>query len=259
MVIQGIVTALSVGMGCGTCCGSGISVFLFSYLTTHAGTVKHSIRAFLCFYLGKILAVAGVCACSSLIGRQLLDENGSVGDADLHIIVNLCMIAIGVWFVIKWIREKIHTGCEHCDHCGSSSGWKERFMQKISGMIRMSDDTLRADNGCAVIDRAEAVQGKPVIAGKLNYPALFVMGALYGISPCAPLLMMAGYAATLGAVPAFMAGCIFAAASAFVPMLLLLFLTGILTSKLYKEIPQYISIFRLISYLLLIVLFAVTL
>ena len=93
----------------------------------------------------------------------------------------------------------------------------------------------------------------------VSYPALIAMGAGYGISPCAPLLMMAGYTATLVPAAAFLSGCLFAAASAFVPMLLIMFLTGILSSRLYKEIPQYIGIFRLISYILLIVIFAVTL
>jgi len=93
----------------------------------------------------------------------------------------------------------------------------------------------------------------------VSYPALMAIGAGYGISPCAPLLLMAGYAVTLAPAAAFLTGCLFAAASAFVPMLLIMFLTGILSSKLYKEIPQYIGIFRLISYILLIIIFAVTL
>ena len=108
MIIQGITAALSVGMGCGTCCGSGVSAFLFGYLTTHAKTMKHSFRAFFCFYLGKILAVAGVCLASSLVGRRILDESGSIGGIDLHFWPDLCMIAMGIWFVYKWIREFRH-------------------------------------------------------------------------------------------------------------------------------------------------------
>lgn len=254
MVIQGIVTALSVGMGCGTCCGSGISVFLFSYLTTHAGSMKHSVLAFLRFYLGKILAVAAVCTGSSLLGRQLLDENGYLGNADLHVIVNVCMIAVGVWLVVKWIREKMHTGCEHCSHCTSASDRTGRILQRISGIFRKPETGTDGE-------QISADEGGPAVADgkKPDHLALLTMGVLYGISPCVPLLMMAGYAATLGPVDAFLAGCIFAAASALVPMILLLFLSGILTSRIYREIPQYLDLFRLLSYLLLIVLFAVTL
>ena len=230
MIIQGITAALSVGMGCGTCCGSGVSAFLFGYLTTHAKTMRHSLWAFLSFYLGKVLAVAGVCLASSLVGRQILDESGAIGGVNLHLWLDLCMIAMGIWFVFKWIREFRHQGCENCHHCSSASSPEGKFhslMNRLSG------------------------ENKGV-----NYPALTILGAVYGISPCAPLLMMAGYAATLSPLASVLSGSAFAMASALVPMLLLMLLTGILSSKLYKEIPQYISLFRLFSYLLLIGIFA---
>ena len=230
MIIQGITAALSVGMGCGTCCGTGVSAFLFGYLTTHAKTMKHSFRAFFCFYLGKILAVAGVCLASSLVGRRILDESGSIGGIDLHFWLDLCMIAMGIWFVYKWIREFRHSDCETCHHCSSSAAPEGKFhtlMKRLSGETK-----------------------------GVNYPALTALGAVYGISPCAPLLMMAGYAATLSPLASVLSGSAFAMASALVPMLLLMLLTGILSSKLYKEIPQYINYFRLFSYLLLIGIFA---
>ena len=229
MIIQGITAALSVGMGCGTCCGTGVSAFLFGYLTTHAKTMKHFFRAFFCFYLGKILAVAGVCLASSLVGRRILDESGSIGGLDLHFWLDLCMIAMGIWFVYKWIREFRHSDCETCHHCSSSAAPEGKFhtlMKRLSGETK-----------------------------GVNYPALTALGAVYGISPCAPLLMMAGYAATLSPLASVLSGSAFAMASALVPMLLLMLLTGILSSKLYKEIPQYISLFRLLSYLLLIGIF----
>ena len=169
MIIQGITAALSVGMGCGTCCGSGVSAFLFGYLTTHAKTMRHSLWAFLSFYLGKVLAVAGVCLASSLVGRQILDESGAIGGVNLHLWLDLCMIAMGIWFVFKWIREFRHQGCENCHHCSSASSPGGKFhslMNRLSGEYK-----------------------------GVNYPALTILGAVYGISPCAPLLMMAGYAA----------------------------------------------------------------
>ena len=334
MIIQSLVTALSTGLGCGTCCGSGVSASLFGYLTTHTGSLNHSFRAFLSFYLGKILAVAGVCLACSLLGRQILDENGSIGSFNIHVIVNILMIMMGVWFIIKWIRDRLHSGCESCHHCTSDPGtsWVSQIRSwiqtlafrvkssittvvtlkgvgaqaaadagiqvsmaaagEINGVDAMaaahekSDvDAMAAARGKSGVDAMAAARGKSDVdamaaaestgvdvgdvrrKGKesvlkksaVSYPALMAIGAGYGISPCAPLLMMAGYAATLAPVTAFLTGCLFAVASAFVPMLLLMFLTGILSSKLYKEIPQYIGVFRLISYILLIIIFAVTL
>ena len=279
MIIQSLVTALSTGLGCGTCCGSGVSAFLFGYLTTHAGSLKHSFRAFLSFYLGKILAVAGVCVACSMLGHQILDENGNIGGVNIHVIVDILMIAMGVWFIIKWIRERLHPGCESCHHCASEPG--NSGISHIRARVRVITSWLfpsktvltlqTSQGGVAPGDmdgemvsvsardiRTEDAKADPEKSG-VSYPALIAMGAGYGISPCAPLLMMAGYAATITPAAAFLTGSLFAAASAFVPMLLIMFLTGILSSKLYKEIPQYLGIFRLISYILLIVIFAVTL
>lgn len=119
MIIQSLTTALSTGLGCGTCCGSGVSAFLFGYLSTHSGSIKRSFRAFLSFYLGKILAVAMVCMACSILGQQLLDEEGKIGGIHIHMIVNILMIAMGVWFIIQWIRERLHPGCSGCHHCAS--------------------------------------------------------------------------------------------------------------------------------------------
>ena len=102
--------------------------------------MKHSLRAFISFYLGKILAVAGVCLASSLAGHRILDENGYFGGVNLHHWLDLCMIAMGIWFVYRWIREYRHPACENCHHCGSSSS-----SRKVnSGSSRMG---RKASNG----------------------------------------------------------------------------------------------------------------
>ena len=226
MIIQSITTALSTGLGCGTCCGTGMSAFLFGYLTTHAKDMKHSFMAYISFYAGKILAVALLCTLSSFLGQQIIDENGYSGIINIHLIVNLCMIAMALWFIYKWFRNRKKHNCEKCNHsCTDSSGAVEAKILKTAG------------NSIAV-----------------SYPAMAIMGAAYGISPCAPLLMMAGYAISIRPAAAFLTGSIFALASAFVPLMLLMILTGVLSSRLYKEIPGYIDIFRLLSYIVLIVI-----
>ena len=237
MVLSGVITALSIGMGCGTCCGSGVTAVLFGYLTTHACNMKQSIRAFLTFYLGKIAAVACICIASSLLGMTIMSEDGNIGSIPVHTIVNLCMIAIGIWMIIKWIKGKRHKSCSECRKC---TGETEKQTLKKTFINRMSQLAFQDDI-------------------KINHFALALMGAGYGISPCAPLILMTGYAATSGVGMAFLTGSVFAAASTIVPMILLLFLTGVLSSKIHKEIPQYIDLFKLLSYVLLIILFAVDL
>ena len=85
------------------------------------------------------------------------------------------------------------------------------------------------------------------------------MGISYGLSPCAPLVLMTGYAATLPLGYAALLGAVFAAASTVSPVLFMLLISGVLAGKMYKEIPQYLTWFRLACYIMLIVLFAVSL
>lgn len=85
------------------------------------------------------------------------------------------------------------------------------------------------------------------------------MGISYGLTPCAPLILMTGYAASLPLGYAAMLGVVFSLASTVSPMLFMLLFSGLLAGKVYKEIPQYLTWFRLACYVLLIVLFSVSL
>ena len=94
---------------------------------------------------------------------------------------------------------------------------------------------------------------------KSNHAALICMGISYGLTPCAPLILMTGYAASLPFGYAAMLGTVFALASTISPMLFMLLISGVLAGKMYKEIPQYLTWFRLACYVLLIGLFSVSL
>ena len=212
LLLQGAATATSAGMGCGTCCGSGISVFLSGYLMTHAKNFSQSAKGFLSFYLGKIMAVMLICGAASLIGAQVLDENGCVAGLPVKALVDAAMIGMGLWFLVRWILERKGVHLCHSHH----------------------KDTPQAPDS------------------KVSLPALWGMGVGYGISPCAPLLMMAGYAATLPLGYALAVGGLFALASAVSPMLLMLLLSGVLAGRIYQEIPQYLTWFRLGCYVLVI-------
>jgi len=223
LLLESMATAASVGMGCGTCCGSGISAALYGYLTTHARDLKQSMRAFLDFFFGKLLAVVMLCCLAALLGRSVLDSDGRLFGLRVSVAVDVLMIGMGLWLLIGWLRERFgHRACHTCGHCSADE---------------------KTDLGTEKPSRG----------------LLLGMGFGYGISPCAPLLLMTGYAATLPVGFAAALGGVFAAASTVSPALLLLALSGVLAGKMRREIPADLTWFRLGCYILLIVVFSVSL
>lgn len=223
LLLSALATAVSVGMGCGTCCGSGISAFLSGYLMTHAKSFRQSFAGFLTFYLGKIIAVVSICLASSIVGSRLLDEEGYIGQIPLIKVVNLCMIAMALWLLYDLWKEK--TGrktCRHCNHAGTS---------------KTEEGASHRRNHSSVIE------------SRLYSAPIFLMGLGYGITPCAPLILIAGFCATLPPAYAALVGTVFAFASALSPMLILLLLSGVLAVRMYQEIPKYLNWFRLVCYI----------
>ena len=220
-LLTALAAAGSVGMGCGTCCGSAAGAFFSGYLMTHARSFRESFGGFLRFYLGKVLAVALICLASSLAGSRLLDEEGYIGLVPMMKVVDLCMIAMAAWMLYDLYRER--TGrkkCAHCDHGGAGS--------------------------------AAAEDRSPDQDHKMSGIAIFIMGAGYGITPCAPLILIAGYCAALPTLQAVAVGSVFAIASALSPMLLLLLISGVLAGRMYREIPRFLGRFRAACYVAVI-------
>ena len=80
-------------------------------------------------------------------------------------------------------------------------------------------------------------------------PSLAV-GLAYGLSPCAPLLMVLGYAALLSLPAALALGLLFSLASSLVPAILTLILSGALSARLVPQLGKTLPWFRLMVYLI---------
>ena len=217
--LESLTAAASAGMGCGTCCGSGISTALYGYVTTHMKNMKQSVLGFCEFFLGKIIGVILLCITASIVGENIIDETGSVLGVKTILIVDVVMIIMGIWLLVEWIQER--KGSKDCKSCG----------------------------GCS----------KPAKEKGNNRAVLFGMGLSYGVSPCAPLILITGYAASLPLGYAALLGGIFALSSTISPIMFMLLISGVIAGKMYKEIPNYLTWFRLACYLLLIAVFSVSL
>jgi len=218
LLLPVLATALSVGLSCGTCCSPAVSVFLSSYIITHAGGLKKSLLAFFSFFIGKVIAVVLLCGLAALIGSQFIDAAGYVGGVNLGQLMELAMIALGLVLIGKWLRDykKTANRASNCSGCGGEKKNRITDARGAKGLL-----------------------------------PLFSAGLAYGASPCAPLLMMMGVAATLPLATAVLVGGVFAAASTLTPVLLMVLLSGVLSGKIATEIPRQLQWFRLASYVLL--------
>ena len=88
MLMEALAASVSVGLGCGTCCGSSASSFLTVYILTEGGGFKSSMKHVGSYFLGKILAVCAICALTSAIGKVFIDDNGMIGGFNLHHLVS---------------------------------------------------------------------------------------------------------------------------------------------------------------------------
>lgn len=90
--------------------------------------------------------------------------------------------------------------------------------------------------------------------GKSGSVPMLAVGLTYGMTPCAPLLLMIGYCFTLPVSLAGVTGVAFSLSSMVSPVLLLVVVTGALSKKMRKEIPDAVKWFRLASYVVLMVM-----
>lgn len=212
MFVLALTTAISVGLGCGTCCSPIISAFLSTYVVSHSGGVKKGILSFISFFFGKLLRVSLMCMISALISRQFISDSGYIGSFNLRLFSQTAMSVIGMVLVIRWFLElKKQKKCGGCKECGKTV-WKSGFVLMLAA------------------------------------------GFTYGMTPCAPLLLMIGYCFTLPVSLAGVTGAAFSLSSMVSPVLLLVVVTGALSKKMGKEIPDAVKWFRLASYVLLMVM-----
>lgn len=212
LLVPAFTTAVSIGLGCGTCCSPIISTFLSTYVVSHSNGVKKGILSFASFFFGKMVSISLLCTVSALISRQFISESGYIGSFNLRLFSQAAMSVIGAVMVIRWFLElKNQKKCSGCKGCKKEDG-------------------------------------------KSGFVPMLMAGLTYGMTPCAPLLLMIGYCFTLPASLAGMTGIAFSLSSMVSPVLLLVIVTGVLSKKMGKEIPDAVKWFRLASYFLLMIM-----
>ncbi|MBQ7218917.1 MAG: hypothetical protein IJS27_05360, partial [Ruminococcus sp.] len=87
----------------------------------------------------------------------------------------------------------------------------------------------------------------------------FTVGLAYGANPCAPLIMVAGYAIMLSVPGALLLGLAFALASSLSPTLLIFGLSGVLSGKIANQLGKAMPWVQFGVYILFLIVAVVTL
>lgn len=238
LVVTSALTALTVGLSCGTCCSPVISLFLSSYIVSHAGGLRRAFVSSAGFFLGKVISVVTLCLAASVLGRRFISENGYIGGFPLRHVLQAAMSFIGVWLIVSWIREIKGSRV-------SAGMGKEKQAEGTAQEKRPAEAEGHHCKGCPNCGGQKPESG---------FFAMLMAGMVYGATPCAPMLVMIGYTIALPVSVAGITGCVFGMSSILTPVTLLVLVSGILSGQIAKEIPNCLKWFRLASYILLAVL-----
>lgn len=102
----------------------------------------------------------------------------------------------------------------------------------ISGIYMLYQNGLRYwKKGCSTCGQCGRRKSKVQIASPI------IGGFIYGLTPCAPLIIIAGYAVTMSLGRALTLGIVFSVASSIPSLFLIMIFTKLIVAKIHQEVP----------------------
>jgi sulfite exporter TauE/SafE len=123
----------------------------------------------------------------------------------------------------------------------------------LGGMLLNRRKTSKCGD-CGALDHEIAGAIRPT-----GVAPLVIMGVAYGLTPCAPLLMILVLAAMMTPFQAVLLSLVFSIANAISPLIILSTLAGFLSQRMQREIPRLLWVFQINTFGLFIVLGSVSL
>lgn len=214
--------AIAIGLSCGTGCSPLISLFLASFIMGNSGSVKKGLLSFFYFFTGKTSVVVVLAFLSAIFGSAVFNEDSSFLDFNLKLVFDIFLITTGVVLLLKILFYNKGT-CEEVKYCG-----EKPFVS--CGLCDSKGKTIRDKTGFAV----------------------FLAGVAYGVTPCAPLLMILILASMSKPTTSIPISILFSVSTAISPLIVLSAMAGFFSKKMHEEIPQFIKLFRIIAYVIFI-------
>lgn len=185
MLMTSMTTAATIGLGCGTCCSPLISIFLSTYVVSHADGVKKGIISFIGFFLGKLASITALCVIAAAVSTQFISKDGYIGWLNLRLTAQLFMSVIGIVMLIKWFASnRKQEDCTPCNSCKKvvGNGFMPMLFAGISYGITPCTPLLFMIGYCFTL---------PV-------PMALISGVAFGISSAiSPILLLAAISGAL--------------------------------------------------------------
>jgi hypothetical protein len=200
------IVAVAIGLSCGTICSPLITFFISSYTMARLNSFRQSIRAFGFFWVGKTAVVSALAFLSSVLGRAVIDHSEKIASFNLRLVLDVCLILTGIYLLVELLRGMRKTAA--CGKCSTSC-------RNAAGPDRVT-----------------------------QFWPLVTMGAAYGLTPCAPMLLLLLITAGLPPVQALGLGFIYGVANSISPLLLFTSLAGFISQKIQRDISGLMQVFQ---------------
>lgn len=245
--------AIAIGLSCGTGCSPLISLFLASFIMGNSGSVKKGLLSFFYFFMGKTSVVVILAFLSALFGNAVFNADSSFFGFNFKVVLDIFLIITGVVLLLKIFFHRAGSGSQigHCSQTKKSIKVHSEELgdkDQTEGLQVGQCSEARVSASCNLCTR----KGK-TIKDNTGF-AVFFAGAAYGITPCAPLLMILVLASLSGPAASIPISFVFSISTALSPLIVLSAIAGLFSKKMHDEIPQFIKLFRIIAYISFIIL-----
>ncbi len=187
-----LLTLVLVGSKCGAACSPGIGIVLSSNALTYADNARKTFVSYLAFYLGKLTSVIVLCLAVHIAGSAVTEFAGRTDPESIALVFRITLVIVGGYYILSSVKNK--GGCGgNCCKCG-----------------RLCKGNTNNDT---------------------KFYSPFIIGLAYGVTPCAPLLLLLTESVTMHLWQKLLASVVFTAANAVSPVIFMMILAVTVSRK----------------------------